>query len=249
MSDPLAVKPGNRVLAYILAGGVVFLALAGFTLSFNALTDLAIHAGIDPNLAWLWPLIVDGFIVVATLSAFGLKRRGRTVTWYPWSALVLFAVVSVAGNAVHAVNAPELALPLWAASLVSAVPAIALLIASHLLVVLIEGRRSRPAPRRREPPKPTAERSEHRPDAATANGDELGARRGRAEAGNGVANGLSLVKRLEAISAEGGQITGAVIAEIEGVSERTGRRRLDRLREEHGHLFNGQHHSQDVGVR
>src|SRR5699024_9278711 len=118
MGDPLAVKPGNKALAYILAAGVVFLALAGFTLSFNALTDLAIHAGIDANLAWLWPLIVDGFIVVATLSAFGLKRRGGHVTWYPWSALVLFAIVSVAGNAVHAVNAPELALPLWAASLV-----------------------------------------------------------------------------------------------------------------------------------
>ncbi|HEY5224701.1 MAG TPA: DUF2637 domain-containing protein, partial [Microbacteriaceae bacterium] len=98
MSDSLAVRSSNPVLAWATALGVVGLALGGFVLSFQALRDLAVRSGIDPTLAFLWPLIVDGFIVVATAAAFALKRRGRRVTWYPWVALMLFSAISVAGN-------------------------------------------------------------------------------------------------------------------------------------------------------
>jgi|GEM_PF-1143352 len=131
-----STSPG---LAWTVAIAVVALAAGAFTLSFAALRDLAAAAGIDHGLSFLWPLIVDGFIVVATLSAFSLRDRGPATTWYPWAALVLFAGLSVAGNALHMTTLPPelVTVPQWIAVVVSSVPAIALLIASHLLVVML----------------------------------------------------------------------------------------------------------------
>lgn len=140
MTDTLKVRSNNPVLAWVTAGGVIALAGGGFTLSFAALRDLAAGSGIPENLAGLWPLIVDGFIVVASASAFALKSRGRRVTWYPWTALIVFSIISVAGNSLHAIDSAEsLRVPIIVAAVVSAVPAIALLIASHLLVLMISG--------------------------------------------------------------------------------------------------------------
>ena len=186
-SDVLAVKPQNAWLAWGTASGVVLLALGGFVLSFNALRDLAVHSGLLPELSWIWPLIVDGFIVVATAAAFGLKRRGPRVTWYPWTALVVFAVVSVAGNASHAVNSDLVTVPVWIATVVSSVPAVALLIASHLLVVMIDGkaRARRPATSERtarlhDRPRPVAVEEDADAGAGVGTAASAGDRCGRA---------------------------------------------------------------------
>ncbi len=59
----------------------VFLALAAFALSFFSLRDLAIRCGIQPWLAWLWPLVVDVCIAQCTvvLQALGhTSRPGKT---------------------------------------------------------------------------------------------------------------------------------------------------------------------------
>ncbi|WGD37558.1 DUF2637 domain-containing protein [Lysinibacter sp. HNR] len=127
-----------KALSIFLGLAVVGLASGGFVLSFDALRDLAIRSGTDRSLAWIWPLVVDGFIVIATVSAFALAQAGRRVTWYPWAALGLFSCVSVIGNAIHAVNRVDtLGVATPVAVAVSAIPAIALLVASHLLVVMI----------------------------------------------------------------------------------------------------------------
>lgn len=149
MSEPLAVNRSNPLLNVATAVGVALLAGGGFTLSFASLRDLAIASGIPEELAFIWPLIVDGFIVVATAAAFVLGRSGRRATWYPWAALMMFSAISVAGNALHATEA-SLRVPIAVATIVSAVPAIALLIASHLLVVMVssDGREKSRAPKR-----------------------------------------------------------------------------------------------------
>lgn len=122
--------------------GTVLIALGAFWLSFTALADLAERAGIAASQAWVWPLIVDGIIVVATISAVVLAPYGRRATWYPWALLVAGAVVSVSGNAAHAFVAAENTLPgLWAAA-ISAVPPLVLLAITHLTVVLTS--RTRP---------------------------------------------------------------------------------------------------------
>lgn len=121
---------------------IVGLAAGAFILSFQALQQLATASAINSNLAWIFPLIVDGFIVTATIAAFSLRGRGRSIIWYPWSALILFSIFSIFGNAVHAINnQDQITVPMWIAAAVSAVPAIALLISSHFLVIMISAPR------------------------------------------------------------------------------------------------------------
>jgi hypothetical protein len=132
---------------------IIGLATGAFVLSFSALRDLAISSGIPENLAWIWPLIIDGFIVTATVAIFAL--RSRSINWYPWTALVVFAVVSVLGNAVHAFTIEsEITVPLSVAALVSAIPAIALLLASHFLVIMISAPKYATKPSKTTPATP-----------------------------------------------------------------------------------------------
>lgn len=57
-----------RVIAILLGAGA-------FTLSFDALRDLALAGGIRPSLTWIWPLMLDLSIAHATLELFGLPSR------------------------------------------------------------------------------------------------------------------------------------------------------------------------------
>ena len=119
--------------------GVSAIAVGGFVLSFSTLRDLAIRSGIPPELAFIWPLIVDGFILVATAAAWTLRNQARG-TWYPWAALVLFSGISVAGNALHASMVRTVDVNYWVATVVSAIPSVAQILASHLLVVMARAR-------------------------------------------------------------------------------------------------------------
>jgi hypothetical protein len=139
-SEPTIVASHNKSVVAIVITLIIGLAIGAFVLSFDALHALAIASAIEPNLAWIWPIIIDGFIVTATIAIFSLRGRGRT--WYPWASLILFACVSVFGNSIHAVNNQDiLGVSVWIASSVSAAPAIALLLASHFLVIMISAPR------------------------------------------------------------------------------------------------------------
>jgi Protein of unknown function (DUF2637) len=76
--------------------------------------------------------VLDGFIVVATLTVVAAKRASRP-TWYPWALVVLFSAASVAFNILHAVD-QTLAAAGWVAALVFAMPPVALVLATHLLL-------------------------------------------------------------------------------------------------------------------
>ncbi|NLC98321.1 MAG: DUF2637 domain-containing protein, partial [Actinomycetales bacterium] len=127
----------NRRIVSLLAIGVGLLAVGAFTLSFDALRSLAELAGIRQELTFLWPLVVDGFIIVATVSAVIMSGRGWRVAWYPWATLLCFGTISVIGNALHAQAHASSTLGIGVAAMVSAVPAVALLLASHLFVLVM----------------------------------------------------------------------------------------------------------------
>lgn len=238
MSNPLTVRSNNRTLNRSAAAGVVLLALGGFTLSFSSLRDLAIASDIQPQLAFVWPPIVDGFIVVATASAFALKRRGRRVTWYPWSAVIVFSAISVTGNSLHALDAPSLRVPIAVAAVVSSVPALARLIASHLLVVMIDG--STRSISTSESLAPTAERISVPVQTAQPETYPPSSPRQRSVLHAVDMDGRDVVAQLREFVADGGAVTGAVIARLADVSERTGRRRLEELRRAHPELFDSE---------
>lgn len=152
MTDQTSTQPGSErrtpaVSPWVVATattGTVLIALGAFWLSFTALTDLAARAGIAAGQAWVWPLIVDGIIIVATISVVALSPYGRRATWYPWALLIVGAVVSVAGNAAHAGIAGNGSLSRPVAAAISAVPPLVLLSITHLTVELT--RRTRRIP-------------------------------------------------------------------------------------------------------
>jgi hypothetical protein len=94
-------------------------------MSYEALHALARDSGVSAGLAWLWPLVVDGFIVVASMSVVRAVIESRR-TWHPWTLLLLFSTISVAGNVAHGP-------PTVIGRLVAAVPPVALVLAFDLL--------------------------------------------------------------------------------------------------------------------
>ena len=123
----------SRWVAAIGITGTVLLAIGAFSLSFTSLTHLAARSGVAKGQAWEWPLIVDGVIVVATVSVVALA--GRRGTGYAWMLLVSAALVSIGGNAAQAIRLPTEE-PAWIAAAVATIPPIVLLAATHMTVIL-----------------------------------------------------------------------------------------------------------------
>lgn len=115
--------------------GTILIALGAFWLSFTALADLAVRSGIAATQAWVWPLIVDGIIVVSTVAVVALD--GHAAGWYAWTLLIGGASVSVTANSLHAIVAAETGVPGVLAAAVAGVPPVVLLAITHLTVILI----------------------------------------------------------------------------------------------------------------
>lgn len=130
--------PISRAVVNAALAGTLLLAAGAFALSFAALADLAQMAGVPGHLAWIWPLVVDGMVVVATMAIVALAGHGTRALIYPWTLLGGGAAVSIAANAVHAILAADGAVPAAVSALVAAVPPVALLAVTHLSVVLIQ---------------------------------------------------------------------------------------------------------------
>lgn len=143
------VSSENKWLHRTARALTVVVAAAAAILSFDALTQLAIAAGISPALGWIWAVLVDGFILIATISVFALRKRNKKALAWAFFILGLFVFISIIGNGLHPIliaeelqlsGTPELdggKLPFWAAVAVTAVPPIALFLAIHLMTVMI----------------------------------------------------------------------------------------------------------------
>jgi hypothetical protein len=128
------------------------------------------------------------------------------MTWYPWTALSFFAAISVIGNAVHASQVHDLRVPIVLATAVSAIPAIALLVATHLLVVMVDA----------HTPRPIALEAPPTPSLGKPSRD----------------SNKEMVAALQAARDAAQPVTGALVAALAGTSVRTGRRRLAVLRKQ-----------------
>ncbi|HEX6874304.1 MAG TPA: DUF2637 domain-containing protein [Nocardioidaceae bacterium] len=214
----------TRRIRRLSTSGVVALAVAGFTLSYGALHQLAVTHGVPPGLAWVWPLIIDGFIVVASLAVLhAVLERRRTA--YPWALVLLFSTVSVAFNVMHAPPTPV-------ARLVAAVPPLALVLSFELLMRQIRTALESP-PQSSNPSAPTSARTERsvatptplRPLAVAAETPRPRRRTVTSQTSTG-----ELVPRARRVfdewTARGERVTGAVLARELGISDGYGRRLL-----------------------
>ena len=235
--------------------GTAALGLGGFVLSFTALRDLAVRVGMPDDLAWIWPLLIDGLIIEATLAVVRLSQLGRR-SWYAWTLLAGGAVVSVASNGIHAVATGHGA----AGAAASAVAPVVLLAMTHLTVLLLEDHDQwavavaapAQAPWAQEPAAPTQGATAGAEPVETAAGTDEGMDQGPLRAptpepvgqaapddgpagapgrGEGDDN-EDLAAWVRATEACGTRVTGAMVAQRLGCSASTGRRRLARLRAE-----------------
>jgi hypothetical protein len=165
MTLPAARKPAatplSRPIIAVGIGSTILIAVGAFVLSFASLTDLAARSGIDANLAWIWPIIVDGLIVAATVAIVALAGHDRKTLAYPWALLALGAVVSTAANAVHAivsVSQVNGGVPPVVSAVMAAMPPVVLLAITHLTVLLVQKAAPAPAPKKKTAKAPAAPR-------------------------------------------------------------------------------------------
>ena len=191
----------DRAITVMAVSGVTALTALGWALSYAALRQLALSAGMPAWAATLWPLCVDLFVFVATLAAISGRRRGRPTT-YAWTLAVLYSAGTVAGN-VLAAGSDHLA------QAVHATPAVTMVLAWHLLSGFFSGGRGRTG----SSPVRTGDRDGGNEDGA--------ARRPVLE---------EVAAWVAEREAAGRRPTGEQLAARFGVSDRTGRRMLSSLR-------------------
>lgn len=109
---------------------VIAVIMAAFVLSYMALLALAMEAGYHWSLAWLWPLVMDGVIVITSLALVKRQMRGDK-TGYVWFLLILFDGVSIFlnGSAGYTGNT----LTGWSFALVHALPPLTMVLTLKLL--------------------------------------------------------------------------------------------------------------------
>jgi hypothetical protein len=212
------------------AAGVLLLAAAAFTLSYDALHQLALDSRVRPALAWLWPVVIDGTIVVALLTVLAANRTGMRAG-YPWALAGLFSLASVAFNVAHAPDRPV-------AQLVFAMAPVALVLTTHLLMQQVAWRRPTPDRTAALEPEPQAGRDPvhpHRP------GDQPAPEPTSPDPGTPVGARARVRAAYEAQVAAGQTPTGAGLARAAGVSERYGQRLLAEFTADptHAHQPNG----------
>lgn len=105
---------------------LIVAAVAAYS-SYEHQRDFALEGGADVVNAGLWPLSVDGLLLLATVGLFRSGRQSRRTRFVVWSAFLGCIAVSLAANIAAA---PTLT---WQPVLVAGWPPVALLLAVELL--------------------------------------------------------------------------------------------------------------------
>lgn len=119
----MAIERSDHAAASVIVG----IGAVGFALSYEALYTAAVAAGMNSTLSYGYPLIVEGFVTIATWTAYRLRDRGWKATTYPWLLATAFFAFSLWANA-----APATLL----GPVVRGVPSVALGFAVHLFTQL-----------------------------------------------------------------------------------------------------------------
>jgi hypothetical protein len=142
VSAPAGVSRARRALAFIgavvVVAGTLAVAVAAFTLSYDAIRSVGIAANTRASWAWMLPVSIDGAMGVATVAVLLLKQLGRS-TWYPWVVVATGVLVSAGCNGLHAGGeGGHLELPGQSARAVGVIPPLMLALSVHLLAVLVK---------------------------------------------------------------------------------------------------------------
>jgi uncharacterized protein YerC len=126
-------------LRTVLGWALVVLTAVGLYMSWGNLYDLAVACGMPPERAVMFPVVIDVVTVVAMLLAILPLGLPRAAAVYPWVALGVFGLATVGGNALHVLTAASGTITVneWIAVVANSMPAIALLLTTHLAAVTV----------------------------------------------------------------------------------------------------------------
>ncbi|MEY9875749.1 hypothetical protein ABH931_005253 [Streptacidiphilus sp. MAP12-33] len=140
MSDDRRPAPGMSwwdKAAIGAMGGV------GGALSYDALQQMAVAMHIRPELTYLFPVAIDGFIAYGTRALVVLKEAPLRARAYTWSVFGSATATSVWANWTHAVRLNDLTpageglhLPDWSVGVLSTIAPLVLGGATHLYIVM-----------------------------------------------------------------------------------------------------------------
>ncbi|WP_425954497.1 DUF2637 domain-containing protein [Xylanimonas sp. McL0601] len=102
MSAPRLSFDSRLVLAVVVTL-VGLVALVSFVLSFSALADVSAWARVPNSLAWAVPVVLDASVLAYSLAGLVQRSRGECAR-LSWFLVFLFTLVSIAGNAAHALD-------------------------------------------------------------------------------------------------------------------------------------------------
>ena len=118
----------ERITVWMARVGFLSIAACTFGLSFDAIRDVAQNTGaVDPTLAWIVPLAVDGMIVTATAVLWTESLSGRGWHMFPLLAIIGPAALSMWANVAHASGTTLLA------QVLAAVPPAGLILSLELV--------------------------------------------------------------------------------------------------------------------
>ncbi|MGV9266716.1 DUF2637 domain-containing protein [Kitasatospora sp. NPDC003701] len=115
----------------------------GGALSYDALQQMAVAMHIRPELTYLFPIAIDGFIAYGTRALVVLKDAPLRARAYTWSVFGSATATSVWANWTHAVRLNDISapgeglhLPDWSVGVLSTIAPLVLGGATHLYIVM-----------------------------------------------------------------------------------------------------------------
>jgi hypothetical protein len=140
-TEPVGSRGRVDLEMWVRRGCALVVASVAAYASYEHQREFALRGGADPTSAMLWPLSVDGLLVLATVGLLKSgQRASRRVRVAVWSSFVLGIAVSLAANIAAA---PRLA---WQPVLVAGWPPVALLLAVELLAHRTRSRQAETEP-------------------------------------------------------------------------------------------------------
>jgi hypothetical protein len=88
-----------KAIAWITGTLTLLLALFSFSLSFNALTDLATQHHV--SIPYLFPLVVEAGVIILSLNALYHSIHGEHARWQ-WSLILGSSFIAGVFNVLHA---------------------------------------------------------------------------------------------------------------------------------------------------
>ncbi len=91
----------SRTILYATSGFLVVIWLSSFTFSYVSLVDVATAGGITYPWVWLWPLLLDAFMTIASLDVIRRELNNEPTT-IAWVVVIGVTLVSTGFNITRA---------------------------------------------------------------------------------------------------------------------------------------------------